>query len=72
MFWQVSLSKVCSCPDDIPLDPGVWWVCECVCVFLMCVGVGVRGSFEIVGDLMERSWQEVAKQSLVMMGRLIP
>lgn len=43
-----------------------------VCLFLRCIGVGVGRSFEIVDDLMERSWQEVAKQILVLMGRLTP
>ena len=56
----------------ILLDPGVWWVCECVSLFLMCIRVGVGGSFEIVSDIMERFWQEVAKQILVLMGRLTP
>lgn len=44
-------------PEDDTFLVLVFGVDACVylCLFLMYVGVGVGGSFEIVSDLMERS-----------------
>lgn len=44
----------------------------CVYLFLICVGVVVRGSSEVVNDLLERSWQEIAKEILVLRVRVTP